>query len=258
LITTFYGGFIKKKIIYVSFNYNNSLRVLHNKAQIDNNILFSIPKETLEIITGNLLGDGSLRRPKPNTRIGLESEAKASFSMTLSVKGYNYMVYLYDKVYAQFSSSGIHAYPNISLPQHKDKIVTQYSFTTMRTPLFTALHDLWYRWDKNTNTYVKVVPMSISDWFSPRSLAHWIMEDGYFDSYGRTQTIILCTESFTKAECIFLQTILWKFNIKSTLKIRNKIKDTYRIRISKTNMPLLRKLVIPYMHKDYMYKLQGQ
>jgi len=125
--------------------------------------------------------------------------------MTLSVKGYNYMVYLYDRVYAQFSSSGIRAYPNVSLPQHKDKIVTQYSFTTMRTPLFTALlfssllfsslHDLWYRWDQEANTYVKIVPISIGDWFSARSLAHWIMEDGYFDSHGsvRTQTILLCT-----------------------------------------------------------------
>jgi hypothetical protein len=27
------------------------------------------------------------------------------------------------------------------------------------------------------------------------------MDDGYFDSYGRTKTILLCTESFTKEEC---------------------------------------------------------
>jgi len=84
------------------------------------------------------------------------------------------------------------------------------------------------------------------------------MEDGYFDSYGRIQTIILCTESFSKDECIFLQTILLRLGIKSTLKIRNKANDRYRIRISKKSIPLLRELVLPYMHNDFMYKLYGQ
>jgi hypothetical protein len=31
------------------------------------------------------------------------------------------------------------------------------------------------------------------------------MDDGYFDFYGRTKTILICTESFTKEECIILQ-----------------------------------------------------
>lgn len=205
-----------------------------------------------------MLGDGSLHRPKPITKSGLESKAGANFAMTLSVKGYNYMCDLYDRVYAQFSSNGIYPYPNISLPQHKDKIVTQYSFTTMRTPLFTALHDIWYRWNPEAGTYVKIVPKEIADWFTARSLAHWIMEDGYFDKHGRTQTILLCTESFSKDECIFLINILLKLDIKATLKIRDKTHDRYRIRISKKSMPLLRELVLPYMHNDFMYKLYGK
>ena len=48
------------------------------------------------------------------------------------------------------------------------------------------------------------------------------MEDGYFDNNGRTQTLILCTESFTKTECMLLQEILLKYDIKSTLKVRSK------------------------------------
>ena len=44
--------------------------------------------------------------------------------------------------------------------------------------------------------------------FSEISLAYWIMDDGYFDSYGRAQTVLLCTESFTKEECIILQSLL--------------------------------------------------
>jgi hypothetical protein len=133
-------------IIYIlSLHYGTimakGIPTLNSTKCIENDdILSNTPKEILEIITGNLLGDGSLRKPAPNINSLIVSKANASYSMTLSVKGYNYLVYLYNKVYAQFSSSKIHPYPNISLAQHKDKIITQYSFTTMRTPLFTALH----------------------------------------------------------------------------------------------------------------------
>jgi hypothetical protein len=81
------------------------------------------------------------------------------------------------------------------------------------------------------------------------------MEDGYFDGYGRTQTVILCTECFTRVECKLLQEVLLKLGIVSTLKVRNSVKGTYRIRISKSSMPLLRELVTSHMHPDFMYKL---
>jgi hypothetical protein len=84
------------------------------------------------------------------------------------------------------------------------------------------------------------------------------MGDGYYDSYGRAQNTILCTDSFTRDECFLLVAVLEQFNILATLKTRNKVKNTYRIRISKKSMPLLRELVGPYMLKDYMYKLYGK
>ena len=68
-------------------------------------------------------------------------------------------------------------------------------------------------------------------------------------------TVLLCTESFTKEECIILQSLLEKLNIKSTLKIRDKINNKYRIRISKTSMDRVILLVKPYMHNDFLYKL---
>lgn len=53
--------------------------------------------------------------------------------------------------------------------------------------------------------------------FSIVSLAYWIKDEGYFDSYGRSKTILLCTESFTKEECIVLQSLLLELGIKPTL-----------------------------------------
>lgn len=54
----------------------------------------------------------------------------------------NYLNDLYKKVYSQFSSSGLHPYPNIMLPKHSDKTITQYSFSTRSLPLFTELHNI--------------------------------------------------------------------------------------------------------------------
>ena len=80
------------------------------------------------------------------------------------------------------------------------------------------------------------------------------MEDGYFAT-DRSETVLLCTECFTKLECVLLQKVLADMGIKTTLKIRNKEKDTYRIRVSKLSMPLVRELVTPHMHPSMMYKL---
>jgi len=59
----------------------------------------------------------------------------------------------------------------------------------------------------------------------------------------------------TKEECIILQSLLVKLNIKSTLKVRDKVNNKYRIRISKTSMDRVIFLVKPYMNIDFLYKL---
>ena len=215
-------------------------------------ILNSIPKNKLHIITGNMLGDGSISYTK--NRKG-EYSGQAKYSMTMDTYSLNYLNYLFLTVYGEYCNSGIYPYPNIKLPQHEGKIIKQYSFTTLSHPLFSELHSLWYKLNDKENKYIKIVPQHIEEMFSPISLAHWIMDDGYFDGYGRTKTTFLCTESFNKSDCVRLQSLLDKFNIKSTLKIRNKEANTFRIRISKTSMPLLRVLVKPYMHNDFLYKL---
>ncbi|RYX78172.1 hypothetical protein EON69_00075 [bacterium] len=82
-----------------------------------------------------------------------------------------------------------------------------------------------------------------------------MIQDGYFDSHGRTLTVILCTECFSVEECIILQQVLLKFHIKSTLKVRNKELGTYRIRLSKTSMPLLREILLSKTPLNFHYKL---
>ena len=211
-------------------------------------IIHSIPELTLNTITGNMLGDGSLSLSKSN-------KGKAKYSMTMDVYSLNYLNHLDQTIYSQITDTKIYAYPNNLLLQHRGKEITHYHLRTKTHPLFTALHSLWYKWDNIENKFIKIVPLNISDMFSEISLAYWIMDDGYFDSHGRTQTVLLCTESFTKEECIILQSVLEKLDIKSTLKVRDKINNRYRIRISKTSIERVIYLVKPYMHKDFLYKL---
>jgi len=59
---------------------------------------------------------------------------------------------------------------------------------------------------------------------------------------------LLCTESFIKKECIILQSLLVKLNIKSTLKVRDKVNNKYRI--SKTNMDR-----VIFLETIYAYRL---
>ncbi len=121
--------------------------------------------------------------------------------------------------------------------------------------MYTALHSLWYKKNNEGNKFIKIVPLNISEIFSDISLAYWIIDDGYFDSLVRAKTVILCSESFIEEECIILQSLLEKLDIKSTLKIRNKNKNSYRIRISKTSMDRVIALVKPHIHNDFLYKL---
>lgn len=211
-------------------------------------LIHSIPESTLNTITGNMLGDGSLS-------LSRSKKGKAKYSMTMDVYSLNYLNNLDQTIYSQITDTKIYAYPNNSLSQHRGKEITHYHLRTKTHPLFTVLHSLWYKWDKVENKFIKFIPSNILDMFSEISLAYWIMDDGYFDSHGRTQTVLLCTESFSKEDCIALQSVLENLSIKSTLKVRDKINNRYRIRISKTSMNRVICLVRPYMHKDFLYKL---
>lgn len=80
------------------------------------------------------------------------------------------------------------------------------------------------------------------------------MGDGYFSS----GVLKLCTDNFTKNEILLLIHILHvKYGINATINKRvnpgNQIK--WRIRISKSSMPLLISIVKPHIIPEMAYKL---
>ncbi|MBW5719173.1 hypothetical protein GQQ29_26445 [Klebsiella pneumoniae] len=102
--------------------------------------LLALPRHTLEVITGNMLGDGSVRYPNFSRDGRITGNAR--YSMTMSTKAYEYILQLFNSIYSQFSSSGLRPYPNVDLPQHAGKTVTQYHFDTRSLVLFSVLHSL--------------------------------------------------------------------------------------------------------------------
>jgi hypothetical protein len=126
--------------IYNDFNSNIVNSNIEEYCSILPPILYTIPKETLHIITGNMLGDKSIQYN--NISIKSKPKGKAKYGMTMDTYSINYLNHLYENVYGQFSLSGIHPYPNTKLPQHSNKIVTQYNFNTRSLPLFTELHNI--------------------------------------------------------------------------------------------------------------------
>ena len=173
--------------------------------------------------------------------------------MTMSAKALGYIQYLLDTVYAPFINSGLSPWPNTALPQHAGKVITQYYFTSLAHPIFTSLHALWYVWDSELNKYTKIVPLYLAEVFTGVFIAHWLMEDGYWEQDGKT--IFFCTECFSRQDNLFLIQLLSHLGIKATLKIRNKAKDACRIRVSRKSLTVLRELVQEHMHPVFMYKL---
>lgn len=130
-------------------------------------IFNTIPKSTLHTITGNMLGDGSIRFNKNNNLTG-----EAKYAMTMDVYSLNYLNHLFDKIYGQYSNTSIKGYPNIMLNQHKGKEIVQYHFSTKSHPLFTALHNIWYKWNEVDKRFIFINFLNISEMFSEISLAY--------------------------------------------------------------------------------------
>ena len=78
------------------------------------------------------------------------------------------------------------------------------------------------------------------------------MEDGSFTGSG----LNLHTNAFSLKELNLLIEALDKnFSIKATIHVSNREKSQYTIYISKSQMSLVKDLVIKHIHPDMLYKL---
>ena len=193
-------------------------------------------KVILDIFNGSLLGDRHRERRQQGkgTRISFSQEAKHK----------EYLLWLHNTV----SNLGYctHSAPTI-LSTIGPKGLIRY-YTRFHTYTYASLNDLHNSWYKNG---VKKIPDNIELYLTPLRLAIWIIDDGRRVGSG----LKLCTNCFTFQECIQLSLILFNlYEIKSTVQSRG-VPNQYIIYVWKESMPILQKLVRPYIVSTILYKL---
>jgi hypothetical protein len=97
---------------------------------------------------------------------------------------------------------------------------------------------------------VKYIPNNLEDFITARSLAYWLMDDGYKTTSG----FYLCTESYTLDDNLKLSKILKnKFNLESGI---HKHTNGHRLYIFSSSKDRLLELVKPYLIQHFYYKFE--
>lgn len=195
----------------------------------------------IEIIYATLLGDGQAEKRKngKGTRISFYQENSHE----------DYLMYLHSLI----ANLG---YCNTKKPKietrlgNKGKIRKIIRFTTWTYDQFNNIHKVWYI-DQPLGGYIKILPSNLDKYLTPLALSIWIMDDGGKLGSG----LKLSTNNFTLKENQHLIYLLKSlYNIESTIH-KTGVIDQYNIYILSTSMPVLVKLVKPYIIPSMKYKL---
>lgn len=186
-----------------------------------------------QIIYGIILGDGYLQKTgKKNARLRLEH-------------GKNQKEYLFWKV-NQFKKlfQGKPKYMERIHPKTKKKY-GYWRYQSQSTPYLGKLRKVFYPQEK------KLIPKDLKKYLSPRTLAVWYMDDGYFYSRDKDSHLYLGRVSQGEAENVS-QTILDLFDLPN--KVVDKKRKGYVIYFSPKIARKLKKLLKKYTIPQFDYK----
>ena len=193
--------------------------------EIMGNTVGSLTQKQKSIITGSLLGDGSLQLQKGR------SNAFLAFNHALAYKEY------VDWKYKHLAN--LVGTPPKARKGNGKRMA--YRFTTLSFPELTALYRKFYDGNK------KIIPKDLI--LSPLALAVWFMDDGC----KCRNSLYLNTQGFDLSDQNKLQEILRnQWSIDTTL---NKDKKYYRIRIRAKDVDRFKKIVSPFILSLFYYKL---
>jgi hypothetical protein len=173
-----------------------------------------------ELITGKLLGDGSLEnRGTANSRLQIRHS-------------------IHQKHYVDWCWQQLREF-TCSLPKRHEN---SYYFRTKSLPVFTKLRKVWYPEGR------KILPSSLK--INPFILAVWYMDDGYYDR--RRDSVWLCTHCFKEREIKFLQRQLLDLGIESGIV---KDRSHQKIRVFSKDKDRFISLVRRYITPSLLYKI---
>jgi|SRR5690606_3455630 len=211
-------------------NYRKYTRIVQN--------IINIPKEHYSIFIGLLLSDAWLQcnKGKGNARLGIKQTLINSPGAPPGTRAYLLDVFFKLSHYCP-------SYPRLTKTTVKGIKHYALEMKTRAMPCITELYNLFYE------DGIKIVPKDLYNLLTPEALAHWIAGDGTRGTSG----IYLQTQSFTLKENVFIINVLMiKFNIKCSIHMQRNQPTIY---ISSKSMPIIRKLVSPYLHESMRYKV---
>lgn len=241
----FYHIINKRKINNLLLNIPNNrnrqngifvpMRCFHSRCRAINRIgPHNI--DIISVLVGLLLGDGHASN---RTGEGIR------FSIKQNIKHKEYLFSLYEFFLTRGYCS------NLEPRQYKrrikgiDKIYYGYEFNTYTFRSFLWLYKSFYKKGK------KIIPLNITNYITPLTLAVWISDDGTWTVNG----VRIATNSFTLMELEYLKILLFtKFNLNCTIQ-KIYLENKYSIYIKKDSINKLRELVLPHLHKSMYYKL---
>jgi len=195
-----------------------------------------------DIIVGSILGDGTISKPRTNSRFRKKQSAdKLAYLEWLAdeLRPYAYKVSpIKSKEKLIGGSRG-----RIASREAVEEYLAGHCVETVQHPTWTALYHYWYPGGK------KQVPSDLT--LNPFRIAIWFFDDGA--NHADKRTAILCTQSFTLEEADFLLSKLKDFDITGKVTKRT---STYTgrempiLKFTKAGYDNLIHLVKPYMLWD--------
>jgi len=195
-------------MLYITHNFKTYGKSIRSKFTKERKRIYISPKEKLiisenipnefkEIMTGLLLGDGTLRKQGHNSLLAIQQTDEALVNLLWSICNKYKLV-----------NKKVQSLYRINPITGKEKKIVYY-FQTLTLPYFNFFYDEWYKIDIINNSRKKVLPLDLETSLTPLAIAHWTMGDGTFDK-GKAQRIILCTDCFSLTEVDYLRSILLK------------------------------------------------
>jgi hypothetical protein len=185
-------------------------------------------QEQQAVLTGTLLGDGSLPIHGRNPRLFVKHKAD-----------HEALALLKYEVFREFISMSPHYFPQ----RLNGRDFPCVQFVTRTSAAFSEWRQRFYRGRR------KIVPVDIAAYLSPLALAVWLMDDGAADYAGLT----LQTHSFTRAETNRLAAVLRREYDSSTSVRANR--GSWIVYVFAESIPRLRKIVMPHILTEFEYKL---
>lgn len=190
--------------------------------------------ELQEILIGLMLGDihAERRNSNCNTRIQFKQ----------STKNLPYIQHLFS-LFKEYSGSEPKVNSSFDRRPNKNKVYSSVRFWTYSLACFNVFRDLFY-----DASGLKIIPENIEHLLTARSLAYWIMDDGYNSVHG----FYLCTDSFTLIEIEKLKAVLEnKFALECGI---HKHTNGHRLYIFASSKNKLLELIKPYLIPHFYYK----